>query len=407
MCCSLEGSRTKNLSFGERPVCGRVSTMSCPSAPSTPSPRAIACSISVGAERFSHSLTTLSFSGTERMPILLVVTSFESCFSRAARGAPAGRPWRLRPMQGTCAGCFSSRASVAITLGTVAAAGARAVLPFHFGFFAPGPLDAITDVAGVRVAQSHENRRQRHPHRRDGRSAERGSVGSQGFGRFLCFQRQRRNDRDALDRGVGLPRRAGRPDRHARRRTARPTASSVGSSSITRRSDAATTCRFPVVAECDDALLNDIQVARGHGGATSWRCSMRAAPGEFARGSVGAGTGMNAFGFRAGIGSASRVLPGDAGRLSRRRARQRQHRKQPAPAYHRRRSGRASASNTSIAPVFPKKISLNGRLGRRQHHHRRRDRCAARQPPAARARAARGDGHGANGLDLVGRAAAI
>ena len=38
-----------------------------------------------------------------------------------------------------------------------------------------------------------------------------------------------------------------------------------------------------------------------------------AAPGEFARGSVGAGTAMNAFGFRAGIGSASRVLPSDAG----------------------------------------------------------------------------------------------
>jgi D-aminopeptidase len=36
-------------------------------------------------------------------------------------------------------------------------------------------------------------------------------------------------------------------------------------------------------------------------------------PGQFARGSVGAGTGMNAFGFRAGIGSASRVIPSDVG----------------------------------------------------------------------------------------------
>ena len=31
MCASLDGSRTKNLSLGERPVCGRVSTMSWPS----------------------------------------------------------------------------------------------------------------------------------------------------------------------------------------------------------------------------------------------------------------------------------------------------------------------------------------------------------------------------------------
>lgn len=38
---------------------------------------------------------------------------------------------------------------LAMTL--LAAAGARAVLPFHFGFYPPGPLDGITDVPGVRV----------------------------------------------------------------------------------------------------------------------------------------------------------------------------------------------------------------------------------------------------------------
>ena len=56
---------------------------------------------------------------------------------------------------------------------------------------------------------------------------------------------------------------------------------------------------LPVVAECDDALLNDIQsravTASGVVGLLD-----SAATGEFARGSVGAGTGMNAFGFRAG-----------------------------------------------------------------------------------------------------------
>ena len=93
MCCSLEGSRTKNLSFGERPVCGRVSTISCPSAPRNPSPRAIACSISAGAERFSQSLPTLIFSGTERiLPLLLqrshiLLSRTRWASLQAARGA--------------------------------------------------------------------------------------------------------------------------------------------------------------------------------------------------------------------------------------------------------------------------------------------------------------------------------
>jgi D-aminopeptidase len=39
----------------------------------------------------------------------------------------------------------------------------------------------------------------------------------------------------------------------------------------------------------------------------------RAKTGQFERGSVGAGTGMKAFGFKAGIGSASRVLPRSLG----------------------------------------------------------------------------------------------
>jgi D-aminopeptidase len=61
---------------------------------------------------------------------------------------------------------------------------------------------------------------------------------------------------------------------------------------------------LPIVAECDDAFLNDIQgrhvdardVARALDGATP----------VFARGNAGAGTGMLAFGLKGGIGSASR-----------------------------------------------------------------------------------------------------
>ncbi|MDQ6930400.1 MAG: P1 family peptidase [Candidatus Eremiobacteraeota bacterium] len=69
---------------------------------------------------------------------------------------------------------------------------------------------------------------------------------------------------------------------------------------------------LPVVAECDDQLLNDIRGRHVHADdITALLDRMRG--GQFLRGSVGAGTGMRAFGFKAGIGSASRVLPKDLG----------------------------------------------------------------------------------------------
>jgi D-aminopeptidase len=64
----------------------------------------------------------------------------------------------------------------------------------------------------------------------------------------------------------------------------------------------------PVVAECDDGRLNDIQgrhvseqdVIAALDGATS---------GPVKEGTVGAGTGMVSYGFKGGIGTASRALP--------------------------------------------------------------------------------------------------
>jgi D-aminopeptidase len=69
---------------------------------------------------------------------------------------------------------------------------------------------------------------------------------------------------------------------------------------------------LPVVAECDDQGINDIQ---GRYVRPEDVVSMldAAKPGDFPRGNVGAGTGMRAFGFAAGIGSASRVLPKELG----------------------------------------------------------------------------------------------
>jgi D-aminopeptidase len=65
----------------------------------------------------------------------------------------------------------------------------------------------------------------------------------------------------------------------------------------------------PVVGETSDAYLNDIagfHVKKEH----VWTALNGAQPGPVMEGNVGGGTGMVAHGFKGGIGSASRKLPG-------------------------------------------------------------------------------------------------
>ena len=69
---------------------------------------------------------------------------------------------------------------------------------------------------------------------------------------------------------------------------------------------------LPVVAECDDQGLNDIQ-GRHVSPADAVLALSNARPGPFERGDVGAGTGMRAFNFKGGIGTASRRIPASAG----------------------------------------------------------------------------------------------
>lgn len=69
---------------------------------------------------------------------------------------------------------------------------------------------------------------------------------------------------------------------------------------------------LPVVAECDDQGLNDI-VGRHVAPADAVAALTAATAGDVERGNVGAGTGMRAFGFKAGIGTASRLVSKDAG----------------------------------------------------------------------------------------------
>lgn len=68
----------------------------------------------------------------------------------------------------------------------------------------------------------------------------------------------------------------------------------------------------PIVGECSDSYLNDM-----HGRHVREEHVLAAIDGAFngpvAEGSVGAGTGMSAFGFKGGVGTASRVIPQDLG----------------------------------------------------------------------------------------------
>ncbi|MCP3723544.1 P1 family peptidase [Paraburkholderia sp. CNPSo 3272] len=62
----------------------------------------------------------------------------------------------------------------------------------------------------------------------------------------------------------------------------------------------------PLVFECNDGYLNDIQalaVQEGH-----YLAACAAAKADFARGSVGAGRGMSSFDLKGGVGTASRVV---------------------------------------------------------------------------------------------------
>jgi D-aminopeptidase len=189
----------------------------------------------------------------------------------------------------------------------VCAARAGAVLPFHFGFFPTGPLDAITDVAGVRVSnltliQGTDVRTgatailptgDPWDHKVAGATLSFNGNGEMTGTHWIDASGYLEEPivlTDTLD--------VGRAD------------DGVVDWVIEHHPDVGVTddVPLPVVAECDDQLLNDIQ--RRVVSARDVQTLLDAArPGQFARGSVGAGTGMNAFGFKAGVGSASRVLP--------------------------------------------------------------------------------------------------
>lgn len=188
---------------------------------------------------------------------------------------------------------------------------ARAVLPFHFGLFPSGPLDGITDVPGILVG---------HVTKIEGNDIRTGATAvlpnddpwdHKVSAAFFAFNGNGEmtgthwiEESGYLEEPIVLT------DTLGVGRAVDGVVSWVieHHPAVGRGDDVP----LPVVAECDDALLNDIQ-ARAVTADDVVRLLDGAAGGQFARGSVGAGTAMNAFGFRAGIGSASRVLPADEG----------------------------------------------------------------------------------------------
>jgi D-aminopeptidase len=66
---------------------------------------------------------------------------------------------------------------------------------------------------------------------------------------------------------------------------------------------------IPVVAECDDSWLSEARVVQIEAGDAA-RAVAAASDGHVPEGAVGAGTGMTTKGFKAGIGTSSRVVPG-------------------------------------------------------------------------------------------------
>jgi len=66
---------------------------------------------------------------------------------------------------------------------------------------------------------------------------------------------------------------------------------------------------IPVVAECDDSGLSDPRVVQVESSDAGLAVA-GAKGGPVPEGAIGAGTGMSAFGWKAGVGTASRIVPG-------------------------------------------------------------------------------------------------
>lgn len=178
------------------------------------------------------------------------------------------------------------------------------------GILEPGPLNAITDVAGVLVGQVSV---------RDGRAVNTGVTAILPHGGNLF--------RDKVPVGLFVANGFGKLTGVTQIRelgTLETPIVLTGTLSVPRAADALISWMLslpgneqvrsvnPVVGETNDGFLSDIRsrpIAPEH----VERALDTASPGPVAEGVVGAGTGTVAFGFKGGIGTASRRLPAERG----------------------------------------------------------------------------------------------
>ena len=178
------------------------------------------------------------------------------------------------------------------------------------GIFAPGPLDAITDVAGVRVGQTTVL---------EGDSVRTGLTAILPHGGNPFLERVPA----ALHVGNGFGKLTGATQLDELGELETPIVLTC-TLCVWRAADAMVGWMLeqpgmenvrsinPLVAETNDGFLNAIR-SRPITPAQVRSALQAAVGGPVAEGSVGAGTGTVAFGWKGGIGTASRVLPASLG----------------------------------------------------------------------------------------------
>jgi len=175
----------------------------------------------------------------------------------------------------------------------------------------PGPLNAITDVSGVRVGHTtliegpgpqavRTGVTAVLPHGDDiFREKVIGAVHTiNGFGKPLGFEQVR--ELGVIESPICL----------TNTLNVGLVADALVSWALRRNPDIGvrTSTMNPLVGECNDGYLNDIQ-GRHVRAEHVWAAIDGAQGGLVAEGNVGAGTGMSAFGFKGGVGTASRLVP--------------------------------------------------------------------------------------------------
>jgi D-aminopeptidase len=179
-------------------------------------------------------------------------------------------------------------------------------LGLTIGIFPPGPLNAITDVAGVRVGHT---------------TVARGDSINTGVTAILAHGGNpfREKVSAAIVVGNGFGKLAGSTQVNELGQLESPIVLTC-TLCVPRAADAVLTWLLalpgnedvrsanPVVGETNDGFLNDIR-ARPISEADVLGAIRGASAGPVAEGAVGAGRGTVAFGYKGGIGTASRVLP--------------------------------------------------------------------------------------------------